>query len=468
MDGLLDYVTSLTVPAEERELLDRLAGLAFIIPPELIQQVLNEANPNSTRKCRLNAEIMVWLVLAMGIFASYPIRSVFRASQRFRDEDDIPSRSALCKARKRLGIRPLQLLFQKVVTLQCQPEVPGGFYAGLRMMGIDGVVFTCPFTPANVAAFGLPKGGNTSKSKGGYPVVGKVSLVELGSHVEYAFVPRSQDHGESTKAKRLVRHLKPGMLVFLDAGFFGYCLLRMIIESGAMFLVNVSSTPLLKPHEVLPDGSCLSKIYANNTDRKKDQNGIVVRVLKYQLDDPQRPGHGETRRLVTTLLDHVQHPIKELVNLYHERWEHELVNDEQKTHQDPRRPGKSTHLRSESPSGVIQELYGLSLAHFVIRKAMFEAASKIKIDPDRVSFVGAIQILQVRLPECDPNPTASSLRKWFDRLLRELTGELVEPRRNRVNPRVVKAARRKWKAKKPTDYGLAKLSKTFMDSILVT
>lgn len=468
MDGLLDFVAHRSVTSEERELLDRLAGLALIIPHELIQQVLNGSNCHSTRKCGLNSKTMLWLILAMGIFTSYPIRSVFRASRRFQDEDDIPSRSALCKARKRLGISPLRLLFQKVVTLQCVPEVPGGFYSGLRMMGIDGVAFTCPFTPANVAAFGLPKGGNTSESKGGYPVVGKVSLVELGSHVEYAFVPRSQEHGESTKAKRLVRHLKSGMLVFLDAGFFGYCLLRMIIESGAMFLVNVSSTPLLTPHEVLSDGSYLSKIYANNSDRKKDQKGIIVRVLKYQLDDPQRPGHGETRRLVTTLLDHVQHPIKELVNLYHERWEHELVNDEQKTHQDPRRPGKSTHLRSESPNGVIQELYGLSLAHFVIRKAMFEAASKIGIDPDRVSFAGAVQILQVRLPECDPSPTPSSLQKWFTRLLREMAGELVESRRNRANPRVVKAARRKWKAKKPTDYRLAKLSKTFMESILVT
>lgn len=468
MDGPLDYFASLTVPAEEQELLDRLAGLGLIIPSELIQQVLDESNCHSTRKCRLNSEIMLWLIVAMGIFASYPIRSVFRASQRFRDKDDIPSRSALCKARKRLGISPLRLLFKKVVTLQCLPEVPGGFYAGLRLMGIDGVQFTCPFTPANVAAFGLPKGGNTSESKGGYPVIGKVSLVELGSHVEYAFVPRSQDHGESTMAKRLVRHLKSGMLVFLDAGFFGYCLLRMIVESGAEFLVNVSSTPHLTPHETLSDDSYLSKIYANGTDRKKDRNGIVVRVLKYQLDDPQRPGHGETRRLVTTLLDHVRHPIKDLINLYHERWEHELMNDEQKTHQDPRRAGKSTHLRSESPSGVIQELYGLSLAHFVIRKAMFEAASKIGIDPDRLSFTGAIQILQVRLPECDPNPTPSSLRKWYNRLLIEMEGELVEPRRNRINPRVVKAARRKWKAKQPTDYGLAKLSKTFMDSILVT
>lgn len=463
MDGL-PYFVSL----EEQELLDRLAGLALIVPQELIRQVISEANCGSGRKCRLNPEIMLWVVLAMGIFTSYPLRSVFRASQRFRDEDDIPARSALCKARKRLGISPLRLLFKKVVSLQCVPQVPGGFYAGLRMMGVDGVMFTCPFTPANVAAFGLPKGGNTPESKGGFPLVGKVSLVELGSHVEYAFVPRSQDQGEPTLARRLVRHLKPGMLLFLDAGFFGYCLLRLIIESGAQFLVNVPSTPLLKEFKPLPDGSYLSKIYACTRDREHDRNGTVVRVLRYQLNDPQRPGHGETRRLVTTLVDHVQYPIDELIVLYHERWEHELLNDEQKTHQDPRRPGKATHLRSESPGGVIQELYALSLAHYVVRKPMFDAAIHHGVDPDRISFTGAFQILQIRLPECPANPTPSVLQKWYNNLVKEMAGELVEPRRNRSNPRVIKRARTKWKTKKATDYRPARLLKTFKNSILVT
>ena len=76
------------------------------------------------------------------------------------------------------------------------------------------------------------------------------------------------------------------------------------------------------------------------------------------------------------------------------------MNDEQKTHPDPRRPHKLTHLRSETPAGVVQELLGLSLAHFVIRKTMFDAAAQQDIDPDRLSFTGAFQILQTRLPEC--------------------------------------------------------------------
>ena len=62
-----------------------------------------------------------------------------------------------------------------------------------------------------------------------------------------------------------------------------------------------------------------------------------------------------------------------LILLYHERWEHELVNDEQKTHQAPRLAGKEAQVRSETPAGVVQELYALTLAHYVTR-ALIAAA----------------------------------------------------------------------------------------------
>ena len=78
-----------------------------------------------------------------------------------------------------------------------------------------------------------------------------------------------------------------------------------------------------------------------------------------------------------------------MIILYHERWEQELVFDEQKTHQDPRRATKPAQLRSETPAGVIQEIYALSLGHFVIRSLMFEAAATVGLDPDRLSFLGA-------------------------------------------------------------------------------
>jgi len=116
-----------------------------------------------------------------------------------------------------------------------------------------------------------------------------------------------------------------------------------------------------------------------------------------------------------------------------------LVFDEQKTHQDPRRATKPAHLRSETPAGVIQEIYALSLGHFVIRKLMFEAAGTVGLDPDRLSFVGCLQILRCRLPEC-PDPASQSFATWYAALLWEVSQERTDgaTRRNRINPRGVK------------------------------
>ena len=111
-------------------------------------------------------------------------------------------------------------------------------------------------------------------------------------------------------------------------------------------------------------------------------------MIRYTLNDPQRIGDGEEHVLITNLLDDELYPAMELILLYHERWEEELVFDEQKTHQDPRRATKPAQLRSETPTGVIQEVYALSLAHFVIRSLMFEAAATVDLDPDRLSFTG--------------------------------------------------------------------------------
>ena len=51
----------------------------------------------------------------------------------------------------------------------------------------------------------------------------------------------------------------------------------------------------------------------------------MVRVVEYTLNDPQRTGDGERHRLITNLLDEREVPAMELILLYHERWEQELV-----------------------------------------------------------------------------------------------------------------------------------------------
>ena len=97
---------------------------------------------------------------------------------------------------------------------------------------------------------------------------------------------------------------------------------------------------------------------------------------------------------------------------------------------------------------MIQEIYALSLGHFVIRSLMFEAAATVNLDPDRLSFTGCFQILKCRLPECD-GKTPATFEAWYQGLLWEMQGERTDPRRNRINLRVIKRKMSKWKKKRP-------------------
>ena len=331
-------------------------------------------------------------------------------------------------------------------------------------MGIDGVVLNLPDRSANETTFGRPSGGD--RGMGAFPQLRKVSLVELGTHVEVAFIAKPIATSEQAVISALLKHLPEDGLLLWDRGFFSYNLWKTLISRNIRVLARVGKHLVLKPIKQLSDGSYLAKIYPKWYARKKDQGGIVVRVIRYKLDDPRRVGHDEEHILLTNLLEEELYSANELIPLYHERWEHELVYDEQKTHQDPRRATKPANLRSETPAGVVQELYGLSLAHFVVRALMFESATSVGIDPDRLSFTGCFQILQCRLPECDAS-SPLSIASWYEALLWEMSQERIEPRRNRVNPRVIKQKTSKWKKKRSPHFHPPPLTKTFVESVVM-
>lgn len=446
--------------------MDRLQGLQAIIPQKLIDQVLFEMGKINTRRCTLTFSNLVWLVLAIALFTDKPLRGVYRCCKAFQQMRQCPSRSALCQGRKRLGSDVIRRLFYAIAGVLGLPDSDYCFYKGLRLMGIDGTRYDLPDTEANERAFGRPKGGAKSTSQGAFPQVSKLSLVEIGTHVEVAITIRPLDCAEQHAALRLLKHLKRGMLLLLDSGFYGFPLLKQISLTGADFLARVGNSPKFVPEKILADGSFLTTITSARSKRGGKKNGLKVRVICYTLDDPQRTGHQVLHRLVTTLLDAEKYPAKELIILYHERWEEELVFDEQKTHQDPVRATKPTNLRSQTPAGVVQEIYALSIIHFVTRKSMYEAAVRAGIDPDRLSFTGCFHILQTRLPEC-PRDSWEGLTTWYENLLTELIEEIIPPRRNRINPRVVRQPRSKWNSKKPEHFGLPPLTKTFEEAILM-
>ncbi len=450
------------LPADENgRILDRLAGMEKVVLPELATQALAATGKQSTHRCSLTNEIMIWVVLAMGLFTKMPIRQVFKVSRRLRKGEASPARSSLCMARQRLGSEPLVELHRLVVKPMATEQTPGAFYRGMRKVGIDGTVLDVPDCDAH-QHLGRSSG---SRGEGPFPQVRKVSLVELGTHIEFDFVYGGWKDSERELATQLWDSIPADALLIEDRGFFSYESWKTLHKKHKL-LVRVTKSMVLQPIKYLSDGSYLAKIYPNSWCRQKDRCGITVRIIEYKLDDPQRTGHDEVHRLMTNLLDAEQFPAMELILEYHERWEEELVFDEQKTHQDPCRAEKTTNLRSETSDGLKQELYALSLGHYVIRAMMLKAATTSDRDVDRLSFKGCFHILKTRLPECDPS-TELRFAGWFEAVIWEMSCETIPVRRNRINPRVIKRKMSRWPKARPRHRKLPPLTQTFEQTIVM-
>src|SRR6266481_5851008 len=287
-----------------------------------------------------------------------------------------------------------------------------------------------------------------------------LALCETGSHVLWRCLIKPCSCGEVTMTHYLLRFLRPDMLLLWDRNFLSYQTVSEVRQRKAHLLARIKKNLIFEPIRVLNDGSYLSKIYRNSADRKKDRNGILVRIIEYTFDDPGRPGSGEPHRLLTTLLDEKLDPAGTLIVGYHERWEEELPIDELKTHQRER-----PVLRSQTPGGVVQELYGLLLGHYVIRVLMQEAAATKGIDPRRLSFTGTLKILRCRLPECPASRRGRS--QWYHNLVAEIAEEVLEDRRNRINPRVIKRKMSNWRKKRPEHRNYPRPTKKFGEAIVM-
>ena len=385
-----------------------LEAVRLAIPDEAIDAAIAEAGAQEQRRRRLPARLVVALVIGLGLWAREGLVDVLKnLVDGLREHDPAPWRawqppvkSALSQARRRLGPRPLLLLFRRLAGPVAAEGLPGAFLCGLRLMAIDGTTFDLPDTPENARAFGRPttilKDG--TERPGPFPQLKAVWLVEVGTHVLCDLLLHPGTASEVPLARRLLRSVGAGMLVLWDRGLHSHAQVRATLDRGAHVLGRVNAAISLPPEELLADGSCLTTLFPSDRARRRGAGGIPVRVIEYTIDDPARPRPDERYRLLTTLLDPVQAPATTLAIGYHQRWEVESTLDELKVHQVDRRP--APHLRSRHPREVVQELYGLALAHRAIRCLMAEAAARADLDPDRLSFVGTLRLLRRAVPRC--------------------------------------------------------------------
>jgi Insertion element 4 transposase N-terminal/Transposase DDE domain len=372
-----------------------LGVIAKYFPREKVHAVLEQTGRASVRERDLPAHVVVYYVIALALYMRSSYREVLRCLlegvQWLLDPSTlvkVAGKSGISQARSRLGAEPLQALYQAMVAPVAEKRTKGAWYRQWRLVSLDGSTLDVADTKENEKAFGRP---GASRGSAAFPKIRFVALLESGTHVLWAARVDKYAIDELTLAEEVVPALQKDMLCLADRFFPSHKLWQKAAATGADLLWRTRQNARLEIDQRLPDGSYLSRIYPSTSDRRKDHKAIVVRVIDYRLD--KVPEAEPIYRLITTILDHKLAPAKELAALDHERWEIETALDELKTHL----RGAQIVLRSKTPELVKQEFYGLLMAHFAIRGLMHEAALKADEDPDRLSFLHSVRVVQRRM-----------------------------------------------------------------------
>jgi Transposase DDE domain/Insertion element 4 transposase N-terminal len=432
-----------------------LTMLNGVYPKEVIERCVQESEPWSTKARRVRASTALALVLFVIAMALWSRLNQCQVWQKLvgklsdlhpAEPEGGLSDSGLSGRRKELGSQCLQALMRERSQVIAQPStMPSAFFGRSRLMAIDGTVFNTPDTKANALAFGR---SSNQYGPGAYPQVRCVLLAECGSH---AVVGLSMDRYEVSEvhgAHRLLEEVGPEMLVLVDAGITSGGFLEHARQRRAHVLaaLEAGAWEHLSRQRRLADGSVLAWVGPTRPGHAhyRVHEGMWVRILSYRVTDERLGEVGKVYRVVTTLLNPRVAPALELIALYHERWEIELVIDEIKTHERAQRKV----LRSKTPEGVRQELYGIYLAHDAVRVLLAQAAVEAELDPDRLSFTEGLfeltEMISLALT-LEPEEASEPLLK---RLRHKMARHVLPARRLRINRREVKQIYNKYKPKK--------------------
>jgi hypothetical protein len=412
-------------------------GFRKHIDPVWIEEALVATGFASFRRRRLPADQVIWLVLGMALMRNESIARVaamLNLAMPSGNATNALAPSALVQARQRLGDEPLEYLFELSGATWASRSAREHTWRGLALYGVDGTTIRVPDTKENWAAFG-GQNGNGTRAGSAYPTVRMVALMALRSHVIAAARFGSYSTGEVTLAAELWNAVPDESLVLMDRNFTAARDLHRL-STGALnrhWLIRMKSITKLKVVERFSPNDALVELAVHHSSRRQSPElpvTIRMREIRYR-----KKGFKESR-LVTSLLDPKKYPADELVALYHERWELELGFDEIKTHQLAREEA----IRSRTPSGVRQEIWGVALAYNLVRVEMERAAAEAGVEPRRISFVNSLAMIRTAWLVWSTPPLAPGrIPEHLLDLRRQLSNLVLPPRRSeRRYPRVVK------------------------------
>jgi hypothetical protein len=317
-------------------------------PPVRVDEVLEAAGRREQRTRLLPARLMVYFTLGMWIFKSLPYELIL--AEILHDApglgpplsaDERASAAAIGRARRRLGVEPLKLLFDQAVALADAEDAEARRRRGPRPVRLCRVEIGVPATPANLRGFGAAP--RPMPWPPGRPArtplrVALNLLIEEGTGRIVA-----AEVGDSPQAplERLLGAVPAQALLVLDERPLDARLWWAAERLGADRLWPLDARTPPSHGTRLPDGSLLAKVAA------EDGSELVARVVSRA---GQRP-----LRLATSLLDPRRSPAADLLDLAEAGRGGVGGFDGVGTYGG----GSRLELRSKDPEMVCQEIYAM-------------------------------------------------------------------------------------------------------------
>ncbi|CAM4045616.1 IS4 family transposase [Vibrio aerogenes] len=405
--------------------------LADLLPTELIEEAYQLTDTVTLRKRKLTLESMAWLLVGMAIYNDKSMADIVNMLDIVdRTGKPFVAPSALTRRRKDLGESAAKALFectQKHWT-DCA-NFPD--WNGLTLLGVDGVIWRTEDSEENAQAFAKPTYRDGQEMQ--YPQVRMVCQMELSSHLITGSAFDSYAVNEMKLAEQLIESTPDNSLTLFDKGFHSLGLLHQWNATGTNrhWLIPLKKGLKYQVAQSLGRHDKLVKLKSNPKSRKlwpELAHEVTVRLITRVKD-------GKQYDVLTSMTDPMLYPKSDIVGLYEYRWEIELGYREQKQYM----LGNRLTLRSRLPELVRQELWGILLTYNLVRYQMVQMCMNLKGDylPYQLSFNGAlahIMRLLVGLPYSSPGAIPGQLKNFYS-ICESL---ILEPRRQRSFPRVVK------------------------------
>lgn len=406
-----------------------------LVPPGLLAQA--DEGPNSRERI-FSVRRTVFGFLYQILNPDCPCREVVRQTQALftlHDRSKVHAgTSAYCQARKRLPLALLKRLRAAIAKLASQRV---DLWHGLHPKVMDATTVSMPDTPENQMAYPQSR---SQKPGCGFPMMKLVGVFSLSTGMLLDYAKGNKHDHDLQLWRRLLGQFRSGDLAIADRGFCSYVLIALLLRREVQSLLRLHhSRPadLRKGKRLGKKGRLLTWPKPNQKPRwlpkflwKRLPKQLTLRVLRFNLF---RPGYRtKSVTLVTTLLDPVSYPAREIAQLYAQRWNIELWFRDIKTSM-----GMDI-LRCKTPPMIHKELEMFLIGYNFVRALMLEATLAHSVALDRVSFKGTVDSLRQFSLAIAQAPTKKKQNQLRRRLLEVIARDQVPERPGRSEPRAIK------------------------------